>query len=84
MFSQVAPGRYAVCVFARFAAGGTSKTRYQDRCNGTAYTVIVATGATTSLTLSLAVGGAVSGVVTDTHGHPLAGVAVAASTGDVA
>ena len=80
---ELASGRYAICVFGRDATRGTSTTRYQDTCTGAGFTVAVKPGATTYVTVTLLDGGAVTGTVTDTQGHPLAGVDVQPSTGDV-
>ena len=83
LLSGLAPGRYAVCGFGRQATRGGSSTRYQDSCTGSDYTLVVRSGATTQATLTLASAGGVSGTVTDSHGHPLAGVLVTVTTGDL-
>ena len=82
--SGLAPGSYVACVFGRYAAGGTSTTRYQDTCTGSTYSLVVTAGGTLSTSIRLLPGAAVSGTVTDSSGHPLAGVVIYPSTGDAA
>jgi protocatechuate 3,4-dioxygenase beta subunit len=72
------PGKYAVCLFAYYAAttGATAPFGYADRCSGSTYTVVVRAGRVTSINETLSDGGAVSGTITDGAGHPLADAVV--------
>jgi len=83
-FNGIAPGGYAACAFGRYASGGTSTTRYQDACSDVTFSTVVTAGATASVTVTLQDGAAVTGTVTDSGGHPLAGVTVVPQTGDLA
>jgi protocatechuate 3,4-dioxygenase beta subunit len=78
-FAGLRPGKYAVCLFAFYAATptGQSPTGYADSCTASTYTVTVTKAHTTTVTRVLAPAGAVSGTVTGTDGHPVAGVEVA-------
>ena len=87
------PSSYVVCFFADQATGGASTTGYLDECwdNVPAWdgiqldqvTKVVVTGGGTStgIDAALAPGGAISGTVSDTGAHPLAGVTVFAEAG---
>jgi protocatechuate 3,4-dioxygenase beta subunit len=77
--SSLAPGNYAVCLFAYFGATGVdnSATGYADACHGgSTFDVSVTAHHTTDVTQTLAPGGEVTGTITDAGGQPLAGVRV--------
>jgi protocatechuate 3,4-dioxygenase beta subunit len=75
------PGTYAICYFAYYGttASGQSLTGYADSCHGTGFDVDVADHRSTHVDGELGTGGAVTGVVTDSTGHPLSGVRVTVS-----
>ena len=83
------PGTYDVCFDGSAATGGSSTTGYLDQCyqgvawDGISTDVAGATGVTatsgsthSAVDASLAAGGAITGTVTDTGSHPLAGASV--------
>lgn len=74
----LAPGRYAVCLFAYYAVtpAHDAPLGYADACTGSTYSVAVVRGRTTTVTLTLGDAGAISGRVTDQQGAPVPGVAV--------
>ena len=76
--NNLAPGRYAVCLFSVFAttADGGAPDGYADRCSGNTFDVIVKKGATSAVSLTLEDGGAVTGTVVDGSGNPIRGVLV--------
>lgn len=75
LLDGIAPGTYAVCVFAYDAttAAGGSPTGYADTCSGTDFTIMVTRGSTATTSVALLPGGAVSGTVTDASNNPVAG-----------
>jgi hypothetical protein len=78
--TDLAPGNYALCLFGYYAASRThvAPTGYTDRCD-TGYDVTVSAHATATASRSMADGGAMTGTITDTHGHALEGVQVLVS-----
>jgi protocatechuate 3,4-dioxygenase beta subunit len=79
--SHLTPGKYAVCLFAYYAATqvGDSATGYSDSCSGTTFNVTVTAHQTTQLARTLTAAGTVTGTITDADGHPVAGALVKVS-----
>ncbi len=77
-FTQLPPGRYAVCVFGFYGAPtvGSPPNGYADTCTGGSFDLDATGGSTHAVSTTLADAGAVTGVITDGAGHPLRGVVV--------
>ena len=73
------PGHYTACALAYYAASADTTVPaagYADKCSGTGFSVHVTSGADATDTIALDPAAAVSGVVRNGSGTPLAGVAV--------
>lgn len=79
--TDLRPGRYAVCSFAFYGSttAGAPAEGYRDSCTASSFTLVARANKTLSVVQHLADAGAVTGVVTDSAGHPLAGVDVRVS-----
>ena len=78
VFQGLRPGHYVACALAYYAASSAPvpATGFADKCGSSTFSVTVSRGQASSTALSLDPGAAVTGLVQDSQGNPLAGVAV--------